>query len=139
PDFRAFERSFSLLSQVSGRAGRRSSAGNVIIQAYATQHRVLEQVVNHDYEGMFMTEVQERKHYAYPPFYRLIKIDVKHKDQNEAYNAAQRLGTLLKEAFGNRVLGPETPLISRIRNYFINTLLIKVERDGTSIQKVKTA
>lgn len=139
PDFRAFERSFSLLSQVSGRAGRRSSAGNVIIQAYATQHRVLEQVVHHDYEGMFMTEVQERKHYAYPPFYRLIKIDVKHKDQNEAYNAAQRLGTLLKEAFGNRVLGPETPLISRIRNYFINTLLIKVERDGTSIQKVKTA
>lgn len=139
PDFRAFERSFSLLSQVSGRAGRRDVAGKVIIQAYATQHRVLEQVVNHDYEGMFMVEVQERKHYFYPPFCRLIKIDVKHKDQNEAYGAAQRLGLLLREAFGSRVLGPETPLISRIRNYFINTLLIKIERDGASIQKVKKA
>jgi primosomal protein N' (replication factor Y) len=139
PDFRAFERSFSLLSQVSGRAGRRATVGKVIIQAYATQHRVLEQVVNHDYEGMFMTEAQERKHYAYPPFYRLIRIDIKHKEQQQVHACADRLGVMLKEAFGQRVLGPEVPLISRIRNYFINTVLLKVERDGASIQKVKTA
>src|SRR5690606_1758334 len=85
PDFRAFERSFSLLSQVSGRAGRRAVSGKVIIQAYATQHRVLEQVVQHDYMAMFMTEIQERKHYAYPPFYRLIRLDVKHKDQQHVH------------------------------------------------------
>jgi len=139
PDFRAFERSFSLLSQVSGRAGRRDTAGKVIIQAYATQHRVLEQVVNHDYLAMFMTEVQERKHYAYPPFYRLIKLDIKHKDQQEVHACSNRLGALLKEAFGNRVLGPEVPLIGRIRNYYIHTVLIKIERDGASIQKVKKA
>lgn len=139
PDFRAFERSFSLLSQVSGRAGRRASVGKVVIQAYATQHRVLEQVVNHDYESMFMTEAQERKHYAYPPFYRLIRIDVKHKEQQQVHACADRLGLILKEAFGKRVLGPEVPLISRIRNYYINTILLKIERDGASIQKVKMA
>jgi len=139
PDFRAFERSFSLLSQVSGRAGRRATAGKVIIQAYATQHRVLEQVMHHDYQGMFMTEVQERKHYAYPPFYRLIRLDIKHKDQQQVHACASRLGIILKEAFGNRVLGPETPLIGRIRNYYLNTILLKVERDGTSLPKVKKA
>ncbi|GAA4797953.1 primosomal protein N' [Olivibacter ginsenosidimutans] len=139
PDFRAFERSFSLLSQVSGRAGRRNKMGKVIIQAYATQHRVLEQVIRHDYHDMFMTEVQERKHYAYPPFYRLIKIAIKHKDQQQGHACAERLGIALKEAFGHRVLGPEIPLISRIRNYYLHTLLLKVERDGTSLPKVKKA
>lgn len=139
PDFRAFERSFSLLSQVSGRAGRRAVSGKVIIQAYATQHRVLEQVVQHDYMAMFMTEIQERKHYAYPPFYRLIRLDVKHKDQQHVHACAIRLGQSLREAFGSRVLGPEIPLIGRIRNYYIQTLLVKVERDGTSLSKVKQA
>lgn len=139
PDFRAFERSFSLLSQVSGRAGRRTVAGKVIIQAYATEHRVLEQVVKHDYQGMFMTEVQERKHYAYPPFYRLIEVNVKHKDQQDGYACAHRLGGMLKKAFGKRILGPEVPLIGRIRNYYIHTILIKIERDGASIPKVKKA
>jgi len=140
PDFRAFERSFSLLSQVSGRAGRRDAPGMVVIQTYAAQHRVLEQVMHHDYEGMFMTEIEERKRYAYPPFYRLIKLDVKHKEEQKGYDAAQRLGAVLREAFGNRVLGPEVPLVSRIRNYYIHTILLKIERDGTvSIQKVKAA
>lgn len=137
PDFRAFERSFSLLSQVSGRAGRRGLRGKVIIQAFATKHRILEQVINHDYEGMFTTEVEERKHYSYPPFFRLIKIDVKHKEQQQVHACANRLGTSLRVAFGDRVLGPEVPLISRIRNYYINTILLKIERDGTSTNKVK--
>ncbi|QNL50356.1 primosomal protein N' [Olivibacter sp. SDN3] len=139
PDFRAFERSFSLLSQVSGRAGRRGLKGKVIIQAYATKHRVLEQVINHDYEGMFMTEVAERKHYSYPPFFRLIKIDIKHREQQHAHACAHRLGASLRTLFGDRVLGPEVPLIGRIRNYYIYTILLKIERDGTSINKVKNA
>lgn len=140
PDFRAFERSFSLLSQVSGRSGRRDVKGKVLIQAYATKHRVLEQVINHDYEGMFMVEINERKNYNYPPFHRLIKIDVKHKDQTAAYHCAERLGLALRNTFNERVLGPEIPLISRIRNYYIQTIMIKIERDGRiSVPKVKEA
>jgi len=137
PDFRAFERSFSMLSQVSGRAGRRDIQGKVIIQAYATGHRILEQVVNHDYETMFLTEVTERKNYGYPPFFRLIKIEVKHKDNFLVVDCANRLGISLRQQFGERVLGPEQPLIGRVRNYYINTILLKVERASVSISKVK--
>jgi primosomal protein N' (replication factor Y) len=137
PDFRAFERSFSMLSQVSGRAGRRDIQGKVIIQAYATGHRILEQVVNHDYETMFLTEVTERKNYGYPPFFRLIKIEVKHKDSFLVVDCANRLAIQLRQQFGERVLGPEEPLIGRIRNYYINTLLLKMERASVSISKVK--
>ena len=137
PDFRAFERSFAMLSQVSGRAGRRDIQGKVIIQAYATGHRILEQVVNHDYETMFLTEVTERKSYGYPPFYRLIKIEVKHKDNLRVVDCANRLAIQLRQQFGDRVLGPEEPLIGRIRNYYINTILLKMERATVSISKVK--
>lgn len=137
PDFRAFERSFSMLSQVSGRAGRRDVKGKVIIQAYATEHRILEQVVNHDYENMFLTEVTERKNYGYPPFFRLIKIEVRHKDNLYVMDCASRLAVNLRQQFGDRVLGPEQPMIGRVRNYYINTILLKVERASVSISKVK--
>lgn len=139
PDFRAFERSFSMLSQVSGRAGRRGVVGKVIVQAYDTQHRVLEQVVAHDYQSMFMTEVTERKNYSYPPFYWLIQIDVKHKDQEAVIACSNRLATTLRQQFGDRVLGPEQPLIGRIRTYYIQTILLKFERSSVSIAKAKVA
>ncbi|HLT41776.1 MAG TPA: primosomal protein N' [Sphingobacteriaceae bacterium] len=139
PDFRAFERSFSMLSQVSGRAGRRGVVGKVIVQAYDTQHRVLEQVVAHDYQSMFMTEVTERKNYSYPPFYWLIQIDVKHKDQEAVIACSNRLATTLRQQFDDRVLGPEQPLIGRIRTYYIQTILLKFERSSVSIAKAKVA
>lgn len=139
PDFRAFERSFSMLSQVSGRAGRRGVVGKVLIQAYDTSHRVLEQVVAHDYQAMFMTEVTERKNYAYPPFYWLIQIDVKHKNQESALACANRLAYSLRQQFGERVLGPEQPLVARIRNNYIQTILLKFEKSSTSISKAKEA
>jgi len=137
PDFRAFERSFAMLSQVSGRAGRRDIQGKVIIQAYATGHRILEQVVNHDYANMFLTEVNERKQYRYPPFYRLIRIEVKHKDNIRVVDAAQRLANRLRQQFDDRVLGPEEPMVARVRNMYINSILLKLERSGLSITKVK--
>lgn len=138
PDFRAFERSFSLLSQVSGRAGRRQTPGKVIVQAYAVHHRILEQVKAHDYASMFMTELAERKHYGYPPFCRLIQLVVKHKEQQHAFASAASLASQLRAEIGaNRILGPESPLVGRIRNYYLNTILIKVERDGISMPKVK--
>lgn len=137
PDFRAYERAFSLLAQVSGRAGRRNDSGKVIIQTYTPDHRIIQQVVTHDYEGMFMAEITERKNYAYPPFYRLIKIDVKHKEQTLAREAALRLAGTLKKGLGHRVLGPEVPVVGRIRNHYIYSIMLKVERKGTSIAKVK--
>lgn len=137
PDFRAFERSFAMLSQVSGRAGRRDVPGKVIIQAYATGHRILEQVVRHDYENMFLTEVNERKQYRYPPFYRLIRIEVKHKDNLRVVEAAHRLALRLRQQFDDRVLGPEEPMVSRVRNMYINSIMLKLERSGLSITKVK--
>lgn len=137
PDFRAFERSFAMLSQVSGRAGRREVQGKVIIQAYAAGHRILDQVVNHDYENMFLTEVNERKQYRYPPFYRLIRIEVKHKDNIRVVDAANRLAVRLRQQFDDRVLGPEEPMVARVRNMYINSILLKLERSGLSISKVK--
>ena len=137
PDFRAYERSFSLFSQVAGRAGRRQDEGRVIIQTYTPNHRVIEQVVAHDYDGMFMKEITERKNFHYPPFYRIIKIDVKHPDQQQTLDSAQKLANSLRVSLGSRVLGPEPPLVSRVRNYYIQTITLKIERNNISIGKVK--
>jgi primosomal protein N' (replication factor Y) len=139
PDFRAFERSFQLLSQVSGRAGRRAKQGRVIIQAYNTSHRVISQVKANDYDGMFDTEILERRNFHYPPLYRLIQLDVKHKDLSQLVVIAASLANILRAQFGDRVLGPETPLVGRIRNYYIQTILIKVEKEGVSVNRIKQA
>ncbi len=137
PDFRSYERSFSLFSQVAGRAGRRQNQGHVIVQTHTPNHRVIEQVVQHDFEGMFMKEVTERKNFHYPPFYRLIKIDIKHVDQQQTLDSAQKLANLLRAHLGERVLGPEPPLVSRVRNNYIQTITLKIERTNVSIVKVK--
>ena len=139
PDFRAFERSFQMLSQVSGRAGRREKQGKVIIQAYDTTHRIISQVIRNDYEEMFNTEIVERRNFHYPPLYRLIQIDVKHKDPVKLHDISSSFAKILKSQFGDRILGPQAPMISRIRNYYIQTILIKVEKEGVSIHKIKEA
>lgn len=139
PDFRAFERSFQMLSQVSGRAGRRAKQGKVVIQAYDTYHRVISQVIRNDYQEMFDTEILERRNFHYPPLYRLIQLDVKHKDLSKLVTIAASLAGILRSQFADRILGPEAPLVGRIRNYYIQTILIKVEKEGVSIQKIKDA
>ncbi len=136
PDFRAFERSYQLLAQVAGRAGRRKKQGKVCIQAYADDHRIIKQVVANDYEQMYSDELAERKQFNYPPFSRLIFINVKHKDANVLHVGAQTLANSLKAQLGARVLGPEQPLVARIRNYYIKQIILKVERKA-AIQKVK--
>ena len=137
PDFRAFERSFQMLSQVSGRAGRREKQGKVIIQAYDVNHRVIKQVIENDYTDLFNTEIIERKNYNYPPLFRLIQLDVKHKNSGSLAIISHSLAKILRQLFGDRVLGPESPLVSRVRNYYIQTILIKAEKEGTSILKIK--
>ncbi|MNS89870.1 Primosomal protein N' [compost metagenome] len=137
PDFRAFERSFQLMTQVSGRAGRRSSRGKVIIQSNQPTHKVIEWVMYNKYEPFFKAELAERSGFHYPPFYRLIQIDIKNKDQNLANQSAEFLAKELRNQLGKRILGPEIPLISRIRNYYIKTIMIKIEKENVSIGKVK--
>lgn len=137
PDFRAFERSYQLLAQVAGRAGRRDKQGKVIIQAYDDNHRIINQVIENKYLEMYNEELAERKQFHYPPFTRLIFINIKHKDQDLLNVAAQKFAGMLKQQLGHRVLGPEQPLVSRIRNYYIKQVIIKSDKT-TSIVKVKT-
>ncbi len=137
PDFRAFERSYQLLAQVAGRAGRRDKQGKVDIQAYADNHRIINQVVENDYEAMYEDEIMERKQFNYPPFSKLIFVNLKHKDADVLNFAAQKLANELRGQLGKRVLGPEQPLISRIRNYYLKQIIIKSDKD-TAVQKVKT-
>jgi len=138
PDYRANERSFQLLAQVSGRAGRRGKQGKVVIQTYDPAHRVIQQVIENNYIDLYLTEMEERRAFHYPPFYRIINLDVKHKDPEILYNQATYLGNELRKHFGeDRVVGPQIPLISRIRNYYIQSIMLKFEKDGVSINKVK--
>jgi primosomal protein N' (replication factor Y) len=137
PDYRANERSYQMLAQVSGRAGRRGKQGKVVIQTYDTKHRVIKQVIDNDYQDLYFTEMAERKSFKYPPFYRLINLDVKHKNPEILYNQAGYLAAELRKHFGERVIGPESPLVGRIRNYYIRSILLKFEKDTISINKVK--
>jgi len=138
PDFRAYERSFQLLAQVAGRAGRRADQGNVCIQTYDVDNRIIKQVVDNDYVGMYRDEIVERENFLYPPFSRMIFLYIKHKDSNVLEHASLNLGNILKAKFGKRVLGPEQPLISRVRNLYIKQIIIKADKH-TAIQKVKDA
>ncbi|HTI59369.1 replication restart helicase PriA [Mucilaginibacter sp.] len=137
PDYHANERSFQMLAQVSGRAGRRGKQGKVVIQTYDPNHRVIKQVIENDYKDLYFTEMEERKSFKYPPFYRIINLDIKHKSQDILFNQAEYLATELRKNFGDRVIGPEYPLVSRIRNYYIKSIMLKFERDVESINRAK--
>ncbi|SDW95170.1 replication restart DNA helicase PriA [Lutibacter oricola] len=126
PDFRAHERSYQLMVQVAGRAGRFKKRGKVAIQTFNPYHQILQQVSINDYDTMFKEQLDERWQYHYPPFYRLIKITLRHKDFNRVEMAANWLGQSLTNSFKQNVLGPTAPSISRIRNYYIRTLIIKI-------------
>ncbi len=125
-----------MLAQVAGRAGRREKQGLAIIQAYSDSHRIIKQVLTNDYLEMYKDELEEREKYLYPPFTRLIFINVKHKDANVLNVAAQTLANALRAQLGHRILGPEQPLVARIRNYYLKQISIKVEKNAP-IQKVK--
>ncbi|MES2375297.1 MAG: primosomal protein N' [Bacteroidota bacterium] len=138
PDYRANERSYQMLAQVSGRAGRRGKQGKVVIQTYDPGHRVIKQVIENNYTELYFTEMEERKAFHYPPFYRIINLDIKHKNPDILHNQATYLGNQLRGHFGEeRVVGPQVPLVSRIRNYYIQSIMLKFEKDGVSINKVK--
>ena len=135
PDFRAHERSFQLLTQVAGRAGRTKKRGKVIIQSYNPNHRILQQVTTNDYLGMFQEQIYEREQYKYPPINRIIKITFKHKDYNKLNDASEWFAKSLRNSFGGNVLGPEYPPVARIRNQYIKNVIIKI---GENYSLVKT-
>ncbi len=131
PDFRSHERAFQLLSQVSGRAGRKHKKGTVVIQTYSPNHPIITQVLEHDYASMFQVQIRERQDFKYPPFYRMIQISLRHRDFKTVDKAAQNLTQTLRGAFGSRVLGPVTPAISRIQNQYIRQILFKFESSAS--------
>ncbi|MCD4833542.1 MAG: primosomal protein N' [Bacteroidales bacterium] len=136
PDFRAFERSYQLMAQVSGRAGRKNKQGKVIIQTSNPSHPILQFVLDNKFEEMYKSQLYERKNFNYPPFYRLINISIRHKKPEIVNKASRQLGISLRKVFGKRILGPEPPIIARIQNYYIQNIILKVERER-SFQKAK--
>ncbi|SFT53324.1 replication restart DNA helicase PriA [Lishizhenia tianjinensis] len=135
-DFRAFERSYHLMSQVAGRAGRKSKRGKVIIQTHDVDHWVIRHVIEHDYNGFYKNEIMERKNYLYPPFYKIINFTLKHRKEQDLEAMAADFGRRLYNVFGSRILGPEAPAIKRIQNNYIQVVKLKMEREA-SPKKVK--
>lgn len=138
PDFRAHERSYQLMAQVSGRAGRTDLRGKVLIQTYNPHHNILQQVSTNSYKEMFAEQMNERYNFKYPPIYRLIKITFKHKDYNRVNLAADWYAKSLKQYFKSNVLGPEFPPVSRIRNLYHKNVLVKIPHQQ-SLVKTKEA
>jgi primosomal protein N' (replication factor Y) (superfamily II helicase) len=129
PDFRAYERSFQMMEQVSGRSGRRSKKGRVVIQCSNPGHEIIQMVLRHDYRAMYEMQMEEREIFGYPPFTRLIRIDVRHRDMHELEAFSDKLASDLRRFFGNRIMGPEYPPVARVQSMYIRSLLIKLEKD----------
>ena len=138
PDYRAMERAFQTLVQVSGRAGRRKKQGQVILQSYEPSLNLFDFVIKNDFQGFYDLEIGERQRLHYTPYYRLINVVIKHKEQYKAERAASEYAMQLRAKIGmERVLGPSVPGISRIRNYYHFEVLIKLERNGINLKEVK--
>jgi primosomal protein N' (replication factor Y) len=138
PDFRAHERSYQMMTQVSGRAGRKNKRGKVIIQSWQPSHPIIKDVVTGNYEGMVERELAERKRFKYPPFHRLIIVRLKHKDPRILAEAASVFGREMRAKFGNRVQGPEPPLVARVRSFYIRQFLLKSPREAkhSAVKKI---
>ena len=139
PDFRAAERTYQTLVQVSGRAGRKFEQGNVMIQTYQPGHPVFTDVIKGDYKTFYQREIKERELFRYPPYVRQIAITIRHKHADMSHEAAKIMVIELRSIFGDRILGPSVPSIARIRNQYIHMIYIKMERDGKVIADIKRA
>ncbi|MFZ4549473.1 MAG: replication restart helicase PriA, partial [Bacteroidales bacterium] len=136
PDFRAFERGFQLMAQVAGRAGRKNKQGKVMIQAFNPSHPILGMVLHHNYEAMYQSQMIEREKFNYPPFCRIVQLSLRHVSADLINKAADELAKTLRGLFGKRVLGPEYPNVSRIRNQYLKNILLKFEK-GIPLPKAK--
>ena len=136
PDFRSNERAFNMIEQVAGRAGRKNEVGEVYIQTTDPNNQIIEKVKTHDYEGYYDEQIDERQRFAYPPFTKIVNIYLKHKDERMVNSLAVNYVLELRKIFGNRVLGPEKPIVGRVANYYIQSIMLKMEANA-SMRKVK--
>jgi len=136
PDFRAFERSFQLMSQVSGRAGRKNKQGKVILQTTNPDNPVILDVINNNFKNHYNEQLAERELFKYPPFYRLVYFTVRHKNNRLAEQVADYFTNYLRSIFDSRVIGPQEPPISKIQNWHLRKVMVKIEK-GASLKKVK--
>ncbi len=134
PDYRAFERAYQLMAQVSGRAGRNKKRGKVIIQTHNPDHWIIQKVMQNDYEGMYTQELYERSNFQYPPYYRIIRLTVRHRDKQVVDDASNVFAKALRGKLGNRVLGPEYGAIPRIKNVYNKVVTVKYERQASTKQ-----
>jgi len=132
PDFRAHERAYQLMAQVSGRAGRKNKQGTVILQTSDVNHPIVKQVIGNDYKAMFAMQMHERYTFKYPPYFRLIYIMLKHKELALLNRAAGTMATELRAVFGFRVLGPDNPPVLRIQNLYLKRIMLKIESDSSN-------
>jgi primosomal protein N' (replication factor Y) len=137
PDFRAHERCFQLLQQVSGRAGRTKKRGKVLIQTFNPYHQILQQVSENDFWAMYKEQIEDRHQFKYPPFYRTIKITFKHRNYDVMQKASVWFARALRVQFEENVLGPEPPAVGRVRNQFITNVMLKIPKQQ-SLGKTKT-
>lgn len=138
PDFRSYERAYQLITQVSGRAGRRDKPGTVVIQTSNPDHPLLLTILQHNFEEFYTSQLADRYEHSYPPFSRLIEITVKHTDKQICRNAAAALFSALRNTMdGARILGPGEPMISKIRNQFLMSLLVKIPRNSSELGNLK--
>jgi primosomal protein N' (replication factor Y) len=124
------------MAQVAGRSGRKNKQGKVLIQAFNASHEIIRFVIDNNYEGMVAHQLAERKRFNYPPFHRLIQLTLKHAGYELLNDASAEFARLLRKKFGKRVLGPEYPQVSRIRNLYLKNILIKLEQ-GVNLAKAK--
>ena len=127
PDYRAYEQAFSMMSQVAGRAGRKGERGLVILQTKSPQLPVISQITAHDCDSFYAEQIEERRLFIYPPFCRLIYVYLRHREERVVDAAAIVMGNMLRSWFGERILGPDKPAVSRIKTMHIRKLLIKLE------------
>lgn len=128
PSFRSYEHAFQQMTQVSGRAGRHGTGGRVILQTYNPHHQVIENVMKADYKALYEEQIQERRIFLYPPYYRLIEITLKHRDAEVLNSAADWMAAQLRGVFATRVMGPEYPLVSRIRGLYLKIVTLRFEK-----------
>jgi len=138
PDFRSYERAYQLITQVSGRAGRRDKPGTVVIQTASPEHPLLQTILHHGFEDFYFGQLEDRREHDYPPFSRLIEITVKHADKKTCLTTAAVLFESLKGSLsGTKIFGPGEPMISKIRNQYLMSLLIKIPRGSSELVNLK--
>ena len=136
PDFRAYERAFQLMAQVAGRAGRKDKRGRVVLQTKSIDHPIIAQVMANDFEGMASGQLAERQMFRYPPYYRLVYVYLKHRDEALLDVMAHAMAERLRAVFADRVLGPDKPPVARVQTLFIRKIVVKIETTA-SLSRVR--